>query len=160
MSDKPGNFGVVNIGEKYMEIAEKKVKEAALILFEMTGASGFVLPIPNTTPPLFLAVGEKQSIASMLNLKSWEYERILLGQFADVKVGDFVRCRVRLGKGAGIVKELVPSHRYIQLENGWCLHQDDELLEHIPASALAERKEPNAELTGRPLADGPGSAPG
>ena len=67
-----------------------------------------------------------------VEMENEEYKRILLGQFADVKVGDFVRCRTTLAPGSGIVIELIPSHRMIKLENGWCLHQKDTLIEHIP----------------------------
>ena len=55
---------------------------------------------------------------------------VLLGQFKDVKVGDYVRCK---GAWGGYVTELNPLYRFVKLDNGWCLHQSDELIEHQPA---------------------------
>lgn len=45
---------------------ETKVALAALELFEHTGASAFVMPIKNTTPILYLAVGGEESLKRML----------------------------------------------------------------------------------------------
>ena len=39
---------------------------AALRYFEVTGTQLFVIPIPNTTPPLFLAAGERESVIELL----------------------------------------------------------------------------------------------
>lgn len=39
---------------------------AALRYFEVTGTRFFIIPIPNTTPPLFVAAGERESIVELL----------------------------------------------------------------------------------------------
>jgi len=39
---------------------------AALRYFEVTGAQLFVIPIPNTSPQLFVAAGERESIVALL----------------------------------------------------------------------------------------------
>ena len=44
------------------EQLEKLVIAAVLNLFEETRAAAFSLPIPNTTPPLFIVVSESREI--------------------------------------------------------------------------------------------------
>ena len=45
---------------------EARMSAAALRYFEVTGARLFVTPIPNTTPQLFVAAGERESIIELL----------------------------------------------------------------------------------------------
>ena len=45
---------------------EERMSVAALRYFEVTGARLFVTPIPNTTPQLFVAAGERESIIELL----------------------------------------------------------------------------------------------
>jgi len=39
---------------------------AALRYFEVTGTRLFTIPVPNTTPQLFVAAGERESIVELL----------------------------------------------------------------------------------------------
>ncbi|KKK94593.1 hypothetical protein LCGC14_2681250 [marine sediment metagenome] len=57
----------------------------------------------------------------------------------DVQPGDYISVQISNPHGdrnldgvilRGKVKDLVPSHRMIRLENGWCCHTKDRLLEH------------------------------
>lgn len=45
---------------------EKAFAEAALELMEHTGAGAMVLPIKNTTPPIYIAIGRADQICGML----------------------------------------------------------------------------------------------
>ena len=69
-------------------------------------------------------------------------EKVLLGQFKNVRPGDYVKCKVTLGDGYGIVKDIEPLHRMIRLQSGWCLHQNDELVEHISAEEIDAVRKP------------------
>jgi NAD(P)H-nitrite reductase large subunit len=44
---------------------QRVITDAALDLFEHTGSSAFMLPIPGTTPPLYVAVGTAQDIVGL-----------------------------------------------------------------------------------------------
>lgn len=59
----------------------------------------------------------------------------------DVSVGDFIQSRIINKKGdrnldgcilSGHIKDLVPDFRMVRLDSGWCCHEKDELIEHIP----------------------------
>jgi len=45
---------------------ESRMAVAALRYFEVTGTRLFTIPIPNTTPQLFVAAGERESIVELL----------------------------------------------------------------------------------------------
>jgi hypothetical protein len=45
---------------------EKEFAKAALALMEHTGAGAMVLPIANTTPKTFIAIGDANAICGML----------------------------------------------------------------------------------------------
>lgn len=49
-----------------IERLQRQVVDAALALFGATRSAAFVLPILNTTPPLYLACGEADQIRDML----------------------------------------------------------------------------------------------
>jgi hypothetical protein len=51
---------------------EQKVIDAALNLFQ--GSAAFLLPIPNTTPPLYIVCGEREQILELLRLNMQPYE--------------------------------------------------------------------------------------
>ena len=40
--------------------------DAAVRYFEVTGSQLFAIPIPNTTPQLFVVAGERESIVELL----------------------------------------------------------------------------------------------
>jgi hypothetical protein len=44
---------------------QRVITDAALDLFAETGSAAFLLPIPNTTPQLYVAVGEAQEIVGL-----------------------------------------------------------------------------------------------
>lgn len=50
------------------EEAEKKVLDAVLNLAEVTCAHGFCLPIPNTTPQLYVVMDEAEGIESLIRM--------------------------------------------------------------------------------------------
>jgi len=59
----------------------------------------------------------------------------------DISVGDYVSVQVSNKQGDrnldgariyGIVKDVVPEHRMVRLESGWCCHEKDVLLVHRP----------------------------
>lgn len=61
----------------------------------------------------------------------------------DVAVGDFLRVQTINKRGDrnldgaihfGEVAELVPSHDFVKLKSGWCVHTKDRLLEHRKGS--------------------------
>lgn len=52
------------------ESLERDLTVNALDLFHGTGAHAFVLPVPNTNPPLFIACGEKEQINNLLGTLS------------------------------------------------------------------------------------------
>jgi hypothetical protein len=68
----------------------------------------------------------------------WNVENMSVGDYIEVQVinkrGD------RNLDGAiiyGKIKDLVPSHRMVRLESGWCCHTKDELLKHVPAESVS-----------------------
>lgn len=57
----------------------------------------------------------------------------------DTRIGDFIRVQIINKKGdrnldgaivEGKIKDLVPSHKMVRLESGWCCHTKDLLLVH------------------------------
>lgn len=57
----------------------------------------------------------------------------------DMEVGDYISTKVINKKGdrnldgtiiSGTITEIVKSHRYVKVDNGWGCHEKDELLEH------------------------------
>jgi hypothetical protein len=44
---------------------QRVITDAALDLFAETGSAAFLLPIPGTTPPLYVAVGTAQDIVGL-----------------------------------------------------------------------------------------------
>ena len=47
-------------------VLEQAVVKAALDLFAHTSSAAFMFPIQNTTPPLFIAVGERDQIKELI----------------------------------------------------------------------------------------------
>lgn len=47
------------------DVTQQTVIAAALNIFGETATAAFFLPIPNTTPPLFVAAGEREQIAAL-----------------------------------------------------------------------------------------------
>lgn len=52
------------------ETAEKAVIDAALNLSAVTLAHGFCLPVPNTTPTLYVALGEADEAQKLIRLSA------------------------------------------------------------------------------------------
>ena len=48
------------------EALQKRIVDAVLELFEYTDTSAFSLPIPGTSPPLYVAAGEAETIALLV----------------------------------------------------------------------------------------------
>lgn len=61
---------MINLEDEFWNIRRKKLEKefekAALALMEHTKASAMVLPIANTKPPVFIAIGEANQICGML----------------------------------------------------------------------------------------------
>jgi hypothetical protein len=57
--------GLMTLSPRHAEL-ESRMTVAALRYFEVTGTRLFIIPIPNTTPPLFVAAGERESIVELL----------------------------------------------------------------------------------------------
>lgn len=49
---------------------ERALIDAALGLTQHTGADALVVPVPNTSPPVYIAVGEPGQISSLLESKT------------------------------------------------------------------------------------------
>ncbi len=67
---------------------------------------------------------------------------------ADVAVGDYIEVRIENKQGDrnldgcvvyGRVKDIVPGHRMVRLDSGWCAHTKDTLIKHT--KALIEKVE-------------------
>jgi hypothetical protein len=56
------------MGSPY-ENEEKAVRDAVLNLFGVSGAHNFIIPIPGTKPPLFIAAGEALDILKLTGEK-------------------------------------------------------------------------------------------
>lgn len=52
------------------ETLERRLIDAALDLAEATNTMALCIPVPGTTPPLFVALGEREHIRMFLDLKS------------------------------------------------------------------------------------------
>lgn len=48
---------------------ERVLKESALDLFQQTGSAAYMLPIPGTTPQLYVAVGEREQVEQLAKMK-------------------------------------------------------------------------------------------
>lgn len=48
---------------------EAAVVKAALNLFDDANSAAFIIPIPNTSPPLFVAAGEAAAIVALVGTK-------------------------------------------------------------------------------------------
>lgn len=61
---------MIDLENEFWNIRRKKLEkafaEAALELMQHTGAGAMVLPIANTTPKIFIAIGEANQICGML----------------------------------------------------------------------------------------------
>lgn len=61
---------VVDLENEFWNIRRKKLEkafaQAALELMEHTGAGAMVLPIRNTAPPVYIAIGEANQICGLL----------------------------------------------------------------------------------------------
>lgn len=61
---------MIDLEDEFWNIRRKKLEKefakAALALMEYTKAGAMVLPIANTTPPVFIAIGEANQICGML----------------------------------------------------------------------------------------------
>ena len=65
----------------------------------------------------------------------------------EVKVGDYIKVEIINKRGdrnldgmnvSGRIRELVPDHSFARLDNGWCCHTKDRLVEHIPSEKLVD----------------------
>lgn len=75
----------------------------------------------------------------------------VLWSVSDVAVGDYIEVQVinkhgdRNLDGAiikGTVKDLVPDHKMVRLESGWCCHTKDRLLKRVAKGLHVGVKEP------------------
>lgn len=61
---------VVNLEAEFFNIRRKKLEkefaQAALALLELTGAGAMCLPIKNTKPQMFIAIGTAQEISGLV----------------------------------------------------------------------------------------------
>ena len=104
---------------------QRKLEEAAAALRERAVAPQGVVLVPR---------------------RSW------MGNLADLQVGDKVRVRYKDGSGTltGTITTIWElPHPQFQVNNGWCFHKGDEILEHecpelddvsMPTSESMERK--------------------
>lgn len=58
--------------------------------------------------------------------------RRIMGNLADLQIGDHVKVRYKDGHGylEGKITKLWPEHGQAQVNDGWCFHPDDDILIH------------------------------